>query len=61
VGWKTLTAFCTEEGIELETALARMKEHGYQATPDQTLKEIAQANGFDHPFEMLKVLRGEGQ
>ena len=61
VGWKTLSAFCAEEGIEVDVALARLKAGGFQATPDQTLKEIAQTNGFDHPFEMLKVLRGQGE
>jgi hypothetical protein len=57
MGWMTLGDFCAEEGITLEEAQARLKARAFTAREDQTLREIAQANGISHPYEILEALR----
>ncbi|MCP5516436.1 MAG: DUF4405 domain-containing protein [Verrucomicrobiales bacterium] len=59
LGWKTLGQFCVDEGIELTQVTQRLEARGIAFTPEQTLREIAQANGFDHPFDLLAIARGE--
>jgi hypothetical protein len=59
MGWKTLTQFCAEEGLELKDALARLKSQGLVATPDQTLRDIAVNAGFSRPVELLELLRAK--
>lgn len=59
VGWKTLSQFCADEGIELKTALERLEAKGIKASGAQTLREIAVNAGFGHPYELLEMLRGK--
>ncbi|MCX8156870.1 MAG: DUF4405 domain-containing protein [Verrucomicrobiae bacterium] len=61
VGWKTLAQFCQDEKIALDTALQRLGEHKIQASTNQTLREIAVANGFSRPFELVEILRGDAK
>jgi hypothetical protein len=58
VGWKTLTEYCAETGMALQEAMTRLQAENVVATPDQTLREIAQQNGFDRPYELLDLLQG---
>jgi uncharacterized membrane protein YgcG len=58
-GRKTLTQFCTDEGIELKGALARLEAKGINATAELTLREIAVNNGYDRPYELLEILRAK--
>ena len=60
-GWKTLTQFCAEEGLDVDQALARLKAKGLTASSGQTLREIAVDNGYPRPFEILELLRGTAQ
>jgi hypothetical protein len=58
-GRKTLTEFCAAEGIELQEALGRLERKGFQAAPNLTLREIAVQNGYERPYELLEVIRGQ--
>lgn len=56
-GWKTLTQFCAEEGIEVAVALARLKASGIPAEDRLTLREIATGSSRK-PYELLEIIRG---
>jgi hypothetical protein len=58
MGWKTLEQFCAEEGIALTDAIQRLEANGFTGKADATLRDIAQANGLEQPFEMLEIIRG---
>jgi hypothetical protein len=55
-GRKTLAEFCTDEGIELKDALARLQTKGIKAAADQTMREIAVNNGYSRPYELLDII-----
>jgi hypothetical protein len=59
MGWKTLTQFCTDEGIELTNAVARLQSKGIKATTNQTMREIAVDNGYNRPYELIDIIRGK--
>jgi hypothetical protein len=61
LGRKTLTEYCTDEGIDLPTALQRLKSKGLAASASQTVREIAVNNGYSRPYEILAIIRGESQ
>ncbi len=58
VGWKTLEQLCAEEGLAVPEVLGRLQARGVQAEAGQTLREIANANGYDRPFELVELIRG---
>jgi hypothetical protein len=60
-GRQTLAEFCAGAGVDLATAQDRLKKSGIQASPRQTLREIADGNGFQRPSELLRIIRGEGK
>jgi hypothetical protein len=55
-GWQTLAQYCTSKGIALTNAAARLQTKGIKFAPNQTLREIALANGYDRPFELIDIL-----
>ncbi len=57
-GWKSLSAFCAEEGIDLAAAMARIEAKGLKASADQTLREIALNNGYQRPADLMQIIRG---
>lgn len=57
-GRRTLAAFCQEEGIALQAAQKRLESKGIHASGNQTLREIAEHGGYEKPFEVLEVIRG---
>ncbi len=57
LGWKTVEQFCADEHLELNDVIANLKAKGYQADAKQTLRELAAANGFDRPFELVELMR----
>lgn len=59
MGWKTLSDFCAEEGIDVEEGLSRLDAKGVRARPEQTLREIALANGYSRPADLLETLRAK--
>ena len=52
-GWKTLEQFCADEGLAPAEVRARLEAKGIQFGNNQTLREIAVANGYDRPFELI--------
>jgi hypothetical protein len=56
-GWKTLTQYCADEGMDLKDALAKLQAKGIKATPDQTMREIAVNNGYERPYELIDLLK----
>jgi hypothetical protein len=58
-GWKTLAQFCADENIPVDDAKARLKAKGFKFDDKQTLRELAQSNGFQKPYELIEVIRGK--
>lgn len=56
-GWKSLERLCADEGLDLQSVVARLKDRGIEASPDQTLREIAAQGGFRRPVELLNAIR----
>jgi hypothetical protein len=56
-GWKTLAQFCTDEGLDLATAIAQLQARGYSASETHTLRELAASREVE-PFELVTLLRG---
>ena len=55
-GRQTLAQYCAAQGIALTNAAARLQAKGIKFSTEQTLREIAQENGFDRPYELLSLL-----
>jgi hypothetical protein len=55
-GRKTLAEYCTDEGIELDGALTRLRAKGIKASAELTLREIAVNNGYSRPYVILDVI-----
>lgn len=58
MGQKTLKQFCNEEGIELSSAIMRLKNEGYTVRETMTMREIADSKGM-HPRELRIILQPE--
>jgi len=58
-GWKTLAQLCADEGIPVADAKTRLTTKGFKVDDKQTLRELAQSNGFQKPYEILEVIRGQ--
>jgi uncharacterized membrane protein YgcG len=58
LGWKTLEQMCADEGLAVAEVLGRLQTRGVKAEAGQTLREIANANGYDRPFELVELIRG---
>jgi len=42
--------------MELQTAQAKLREKGIQATPDQTMWEIATQNNLASPHDLMDLI-----
>lgn len=58
VGRQTLADYCANKGIDLQQALARLEEAKIKVSAEQTLREIALANGYDRPYKVLEIVEG---
>ncbi len=56
MGQKTLKQFCDEEGIDLSSALLRLKKEGYAVRETMTMRQIADSQGV-HPSELRGLLQ----
>lgn len=56
-GWKTLTQFCAEEGLDLQAVQTRLTARGIRSSGELTLREIAVNNGYDRPYALLEIIR----
>jgi len=55
-GQKTLAQYCTEQGLNLNAALARLQTKGIKASGTDTFRRIADENGLERPSEIPKLL-----
>jgi hypothetical protein len=59
-GKRQLATLCDEYGFAAQAAVAHLASHDIRATADQTLQEIAAANGTtpDEIYETLRMIEG---
>jgi hypothetical protein len=55
IGRLTLRQYCEQQGQDLEKTVQKLREKGFQAEPDMTVREIA-ATGGVHPSAMRDIL-----
>jgi hypothetical protein len=55
IGRLTLRQYCQQQDLALEQSLQKLRDQGFHAEPDMTLREIATAAGV-HPSAMRDVL-----
>ena len=56
-GQKTLAQYCAEQGLNLDTALARLQASGIKARGTDTFRQLADENGYDRPSEITRLLQ----
>ncbi len=56
IGRLTLRQYCQQQSLDLEKTLRKLREKGFRAEPDMTVREIAAAGGV-HPSAMRDVLK----
>ena len=57
LGKKTLEIICSERALSLDDVLSRLKRHGIDAKPTDTLKAIANKLG-KKPIELFRIIQG---
>ncbi len=55
IGRLTLRQYCDQQGQDLEKTVQKLREKGFQAEPDMTVRDIA-ATGGVHPSAMRNLL-----
>jgi hypothetical protein len=58
MGKKTLNAICSEKGRSIEEVLARLKQKGIEANPNDSLKDVASKLGKT-PMEIFAIIEGK--
>lgn len=56
MGRLTLRQYCQQQGFDLEKTTQKLREKGFKAEPDMTMREIA-ATGGVHPSAMRDILQ----
>lgn len=51
----TLTEYCAEMELDVETIVQQLKDAGYEVNPDMTLRTIADKAGV-HPSQIRTVI-----
>jgi hypothetical protein len=51
----TLSQYCQQDGLDVDTAIAKLNKEGFQAKPDMTIRMIADSVGV-HPSEIRSIL-----
>ena len=51
----TLKEYCNEMGLDVNTAVKRLKDAGFKADPDMTIRAIADIAGT-HPSEIRTLI-----
>jgi hypothetical protein len=55
IGRLTLRQYCEQQNLDLEKTVQKLRENGFKAEPDMTVREIA-ATGGVHPSAMRDIL-----
>ena len=58
MGKKTIDAICSEKGLSLDDVLARLKQKGIKANPNDKLKDVASKLGKT-PMEIFTIIEGK--
>ena len=58
MGRKTPNAICSEKGLSLDDVLARLKQKGIKANPNDKLKDVASKLGKT-PMEIFTIIEGK--
>ncbi|MBW2334435.1 MAG: DUF4405 domain-containing protein [Deltaproteobacteria bacterium] len=58
MGKKTIDAICSEKGLSLDDVLARLKQKGIKANPNDKLKDVANKLGKT-PMEIFAIIEGK--
>jgi len=58
MGKKTLSAICSEKDLSLDDVLARLKQKGIEANPNDRLKDVASKLGKT-PMEIFTIMEGK--
>jgi hypothetical protein len=58
LGRMTLAEFCQSRNLDLKQVQARLEAKGLKGQPNRTLREIASANGLDHPRQIVDLIEG---
>jgi len=53
----TIEQYCAEQQIDIEKGIDLLKAKGIQASPNQTLREVANENGLTRPSDLIEMLR----
>lgn len=56
LGRLTLAEYCQRQNLDPKQVLARLESKGIKARSTQTLRQIAEANGYDHPRQLLDLI-----
>jgi hypothetical protein len=54
-GRLTLKQYCQQSGLDVDTAVRKLKDKGYQAAPETTMRAIADSAGV-HPSQIRAVI-----
>ncbi len=57
LGNKTIRQLCQEEGVDESIAIERLRKHGIEAAPNETLRDVATRNG-KRPYEIADIITG---
>jgi len=55
IGRLTLQQYCDQEGLDVETAIAKLKENDVEARPNTSIRDMADASGL-HPSVIRDIL-----
>ncbi len=55
IGRLTLRQYCQQQNLDLEQAMQRLRQEGFQPAPDMTLRDIAVSGGV-HPSALRDIL-----
>ena len=59
-GRMTLKQFCQQEGLDVDTTVRKLKDNGYKASPDMTMRAIADSAGV-RPSQVRTIIESSGK
>jgi hypothetical protein len=58
-GRLTLKQYCQQLGLDVDTAVRKLKDNGYKASPETTMRAIADSAGV-HPSQVRAIIESSG-
>ena len=56
----TLKQYCQQAGLDLDAAVRKLNDNGYKASPDMTMRAIADSAGV-RPSQVRAVIESSGK